>query len=140
MHSLEHKLTLWLEAFARKIIDMSEADPKTVENEARAIIKLCQPSAHENIVSVLRQGYLQDDKYFFYDMELCQMNLNDYISRAWKDPVPKEIQDLTSPMGPREKVRMAMYIMLDIAEGVSYIHSHSEVHRDLKPGNGYSVY
>lgn len=66
------------------------------------------------------------------------MNLNTYISRTWKEPVPKELQHLTSPLTPREKIKMAMYIMLDIAEGVSYIHSHGEVHRDLKPENGIS--
>lgn len=64
------------------------------------------------------------------------MNLNTYISRTWKNPVPKELEPLTSPLTPREKIKMAMYIMVDIAEGMSYIHSHGEVHRDLKPENG----
>jgi serine/threonine protein kinase len=118
---------------------MSLTEAGLVENEARAIAKLCKPSAHENIVSVLRHGYLQDNGYFFCDMELCHMNLNTYISRTWKNPVPKELEPLTGPLTPREKIKMAMYIMVDIAEGVSYIHSHGEVHRDLKPENGIAL-
>lgn len=64
------------------------------------------------------------------------MNLNTYIWRTWKEPGPQDIPHLTRPLDPREKMEKAIYIMMDIAEGVSYIHGHKEVHRDLKPENG----
>lgn len=115
---------------------MSQVDANTIKNEVRAITTLCESLTHENIVTVFRHGYLQDNGYFFYDMELCNMNLKTYIWRMWKEPVPQEIQHLTRPLGPREKVKTALYIMLDITEGVSFIHSHGEIHRDLKPENG----
>ena len=112
------------------------ADRETVKNEACAIAKLCEPPTHQNIVSVLRCGSLLDDAYFFYDMELCDLNLKTYISRAWKEPVPKQLEHLTIPVNQREKIKRGIHIILDIVEGVSHIHSHGEVHRDLKPENG----
>ena len=54
-----------------------------MENEMRAISKLCNPGANSNIVSVLKWGRLRASPYFFFDMELCDFNLETYISRLW---------------------------------------------------------
>lgn len=110
-------------------------DTLSVMNETRVIAKLCHDGAHDNIVSVLRYGSLPEGDVF-YDMELCEINLKTYITRKWDPQVQIELQHLSALVEPREKVNMAMYIILDIAEGVSYIHRHGEVHRDLKPENG----
>jgi serine/threonine protein kinase len=124
-----------MKAFARKIVRGSNMNAQSVMNETRAIAKLCQPGAHKNIVSVLRHGSLPEGDVF-YDMELCAINLRMYITRKWNHPVRNELRHLSSLTQPREKIKMAMYIMFDIAEGVSFIHRHEEVHRDLKPENG----
>jgi serine/threonine protein kinase len=99
---------------------------------------LCQSPGHENIVSVLRHGYLQNESYFFFDMELCQLNLDTYIKRDWTPTILQKMQYLTISMPPRTRIRHVMLIMTQIVNGVSYIHAHKEIHRDLKPSNSTS--
>ena len=141
MYPPEHTLLLTstLKAFARKVIPLNRNDSiVAVENEARAITKLCKPPAHENVVAVLRHGYLQDQLHCFFDMELCRIDLGTYIQRKWTPTMQRSLRHLTSPLAPKNRVRNAMYVMMDISNGVSYIHSKGEVHRDLKPSNGSS--
>jgi hypothetical protein len=69
-------------------------------------------------------------------MDLYDLDLKTYILRAWKQPVPKQLEHLTTSISPGEKIKRGIFIILDIVEGASYIHSHGEVHRDLKPENG----
>jgi len=87
-----------------------------VQNEQRAVVKLCRDS-HKNLVSVLSVGRFADSSHYFIDMELCDRNLEDYIQTSKVDIV------------------RIWGIMSDISEGAAFIHSQSEVHRDLKPRN-----
>lgn len=67
-------------------------------------------------------------------MELCQLNLDAYI-RSERDPsLLQQMQYLT--ITKETKLVKAMSIMMQIADGVAYIHRKQEVHRDLKPPNG----
>jgi serine/threonine protein kinase len=77
-----------------------------------------------------------DNAYFFYDMQFCDLNLHRYIAGAFPDPLPPQLDHLKNPQTPRAKVQRAMCILLDIAEGLAYIHTRREVHRDMKPENG----
>ena len=96
---------------------------KTLTNEVRAIIKLCQPNGCLNIVSVLRYGKVKDRPFYFIDMELCEGNLYDLIKG----------QDCS---GPRPLGAQFIWgIMVQIANGLLFIHEQGEVHRDLKPQN-----
>jgi hypothetical protein len=54
-----------------------------VENEVWAVTKLCTPGAHQNIVAVLQHGKLRNSPYYFFNMELCDFNLEAYTSRLW---------------------------------------------------------
>jgi serine/threonine protein kinase len=98
-------------------------DSSSVRNEIRAITKLCDGS--HNIIKVLRCGEYQDLSYAYIDMELCSLNLDEYIKSKWAvypvEGVPDEVS--------------LWNIMTQIANGVAFVHSEQEIHRDLKPSN-----
>jgi serine/threonine protein kinase len=99
-----------------------------IVNERRAIEKLCMGKSHPNLIHVLQQGRLANSSYFFIDMELCDFNLEQYL-------LDKPIAlFLRNGLGNTE----ILDIMTHLASGVEFIHSHGEVHRDLKPRNGMS--
>src|SRR5438046_7276066 len=66
--------------FARKVVRLgARVRQEDVDNEVRAIIKLCQTN-HPNIVQVLDYGWLKADGVeYFIDMELCEISLENYI-------------------------------------------------------------
>jgi hypothetical protein len=70
--------------FARKLLSSTMADMSSIRNEIRAITKLCDGS-HVNIIKVLRCGEYQDlsVSYAYIDMELCSLNLDEYIKGKW---------------------------------------------------------
>lgn len=95
----------------------------------RAIAKLCH-EGHRNLVQVLAFGHFPDDTYAFIDMELCNLNLEDYNKSNWT-----RIQYAHRiPIGSLELE--IWNIMMQIANGLMFIHEQHEVHRDLKPRNG----
>lgn len=108
-----------------------------LQNELRVIDKLCiVPNVHKNIVTVIRHGELLNS-YHFIDMELCDLDLATYLDRQWS-PVEME----RTPIGMDQNLNMRMEqvwkIMMDVTSGLAFIHSHKEVHRDLKPRNSNS--
>jgi len=121
--------------FARKLVRqfaaISESD---IQNEIRAIDKLCG-NACKYLVMVFRHGKLKNTSYYFIDMELCDLDLKDYILGNWHG-----INGLMSPFFRRGNQESEMEniwgIMRQISEGLVFIHSQTEVHRDLKPTNG----
>jgi len=104
-----------------------------IRNEGRVIAKVA--NGHENIIKVLNQGWFDDERYYL-DMELCLLNLEDYMRGDFKsvvgiskyfDPRPSEdILDCFSLWG----------ITNQIVRGLEFLHSLGELHRDLKPQNG----
>lgn len=103
----------------------------SVNNEFRAINKLCLKK-HPNVIEVLKVDTFSNRSYAFIDMELCDMDLDDYNKSIWKLEIVQG-----SVKGTREKG--IWNIMMQIANGIAYIHSLAEVHRDLKPKNGYFI-
>ncbi|HIE05297.1 MAG TPA: PEGA domain-containing protein [bacterium (Candidatus Stahlbacteria)] len=82
------------------------------EREAKAAASL----QHENIVGIIDFGK-EGDKYFLAMEYVDGPSLKEVIESG---PIPVEI---------------ALYIMTEILQGVSYAHENGVIHRDLKPGN-----
>lgn len=119
--------------FARKIIRLfgdaqrRKEITEAIENEARAIAKLCVPGIHPNIVAVLRSGEVKDTALYYIDMELCDWNLEQFIDQHRPtSEAPFTIEQLWG-------------IMTHIASGITFIHDEGLVHRDLKPRNGIQL-
>ena len=128
--------------FARKLIrPFAKLTKQDVENEARAITKLCV-QGHENIVKVYGHEHLKGSGYYAIDMEYCDLTLADYI-RGDQDPIFRtfELRDAEGTVTRDEKLLKwhdLVRIMKDIVKGLIFIHSNNEIHRDLKPNNSFS--
>lgn len=116
------------QAFARKLLRLAKPEPRTAQNELRAIKKLCD-GTHKNIVKVFGFGDLPDLSHAFIDMELCSLNLEQYnksirtIILVYHSVLNMRIEEIWS-------------IIAQIADGLAFIHKQHEIHRDLKPQNG----
>jgi serine/threonine protein kinase len=68
---------------------------------------------------------------YFIDMELCDLNLEQYNKAT-----------LTAALVNQEPLRVhearIWDIMKQVTNGLVFMHSNDEVHRDLKPRNGSS--
>jgi serine/threonine protein kinase len=97
-------------------------DSDDVDREVRAIENLFLNMKSPDLIEII--ACHQFGLFRFIDMELCSMDLNDFI--AGKIPVGiGKFEDNTSR------------ILQQIVSGIEYIHSCNAVHRDLKPRNGY---
>jgi serine/threonine protein kinase len=112
-----------------------------IENEIRAIRKLSAKDGHQNIVRILGTGKMRHSPCYFIDMELCQLNLEQYIYSkerhhyaTGRSSPPYFDRSASSSMN-FEKIKG---VMTEITRGVEYIHGCGEIHRDLKPANGLS--
>ena len=111
------------------------SDEKLVEHEGRIIKKICEQGAHSNIVAVLKLGELRNTSYYFIDMELCDLNLDDYIHRKIPLSPCDSLPYFISNALPSIKAQQIWNIMRQLASGVNYLHTLNTVHRDLKPTN-----
>lgn len=124
----------------------SQTTPEDIENEINAIEKLEGIGSHRNIVDILGHGKLGTSGYYFIDMELCDLDLKDYIHGERSIGNDNAItQDSTNVVfvskdcGLQLKLQNAFTILSHITDGLEFAHEHKLVHRDLKPGNGNSV-
>lgn len=108
-----------------------------IENEARAVTKLCKVGAHPNIVEVLQHGWLpsQSSEIYFFDMECCEQTLEDHMNSMFQCQA-EAVGDEERKMAMQKRIQTAFQISWDITCGLEFIHDNGEVHRDLKPLNG----
>jgi serine/threonine protein kinase len=118
---------------------MGRSKWEEVLNEARAIDKLQSSGTCQNLVAVLRHGWLRESTYYYLDMELCQGNLEDYIedSDIFTYTTIENPRLLDAKFG-RHGIWNTWDIMEQIASGLEFIHNCGHVHRDIKSRNGTS--
>jgi serine/threonine protein kinase len=99
-------------------------DADDIHNEIRAVGKLCK-RRHRNIVEVVSicKDVWKTIPAYFIQMELCDGDMDSYIQRRY---------ELGEPIGALEVVDT----MVQILDGLVFLHENDEVHRDLKPKNG----
>jgi serine/threonine protein kinase len=118
--------------FARKLLrPFAMLSEDEILNEFRAIKKLCLESCQENLVAVYRYGKLPGSPYYYIDMELCDLNLQEYIYEF-------ERRGFSSSFPPLDTTAV-FQIMRDVSGGLAFIHERKEVHRDIKPNNSSSI-
>jgi serine/threonine protein kinase len=106
-----------------------------IEFEVQAIRKICGNGLHPHIVEVLKLGELRNTDYYFIDMELCDLNLEEYIYCSTPPNPSKSIPYFIKDAPPPLKAQQIWNIMRQIASGVKHMHALNIVHRDLKPAN-----
>lgn len=107
---------------AIKAIDMqavSKKNEKSKENLRREI-NILKKASHPNIVTMHTALWHQDGTYLYIVMELCDMDLSQYLKQA-----PNR------RLSERETKRL----MQHLASGLHYLSGLNIVHRDLKPQN-----
>jgi len=133
---------LTLQIFARKLIHAVGGNQREIQmgidNEVRAMTKLCSNGGHRNIITILQHGWLNKDQWYYFDMELCAINLDDFIHGPYITALGDQYFDPTC-VGNQHECLKLWNIMRDITSGLNYIHGLREVHRDLKPQNGISI-
>lgn len=94
--------------------------------------KLCGGS-HQNLISVLEHGRIGNSAFYFIDMELCDINLEEYI-QGTKTGI-RGLLDWDKALEEGQRHFLIVAIMQQLLGGLAFIHSHDEVHRDLVPQN-----
>ena len=110
---------------------LAQPDPRTARNELRAIKKLCN-GTHKHIIKVFEFGDLPDSSHAYIDMELCSLNLDQYNQSIRATIlVHHSVYDT--------RVGEIWSIVVQISDGLAFIHQQREIHRDLKPQNGSNL-
>jgi serine/threonine protein kinase len=94
---------------------------------------LCRGS-HDNIIAIYNHGRLAPPHaFYFIDMELCDINLEEYI--YCKRTGVLGLMEWDKAIADGHGVFLICGIMQQILSGLQFIHDHGEVHRDLNPQN-----
>jgi serine/threonine protein kinase len=135
------QIPILLQAFARKIIGTSsnvEDQTIIVANEIRLFEKLKALGIGQNVVFALQHGWIDQD-HFYLDMELCVLILNDFIRSCPQDiSTSSTFWNFSEGQDPLGCFSL-LGIIRQITQGLGFIHSKGEIHRDLKPHNGKAL-
>jgi serine/threonine protein kinase len=117
--------------------------PEDVEREVGALRALCMSLDHPNIVRVYDHGRFRTSAIYYIDMELCNINLHEYIHGNRPNHLAYDAHG-NVPFIEKEngwstlKLSNIWLIICQLANGLDFIHSKGYTHRDLKPRNGTS--
>jgi len=107
------------------------------DSEVRMINKFSELGGHRNIVPILRQGWIEENRTYFLDMECCLMTLDTFIRAELSSAIGLDnFLSLTITFQSISHIFSLWGIMRDITAGLRFIHSINTIHRDLKPKNG----
>ena len=93
--------------------------------------ELCK-DRHPNIIIVFKDGVFKINVHKYIDMQVCEMNLEEYNYASWKASL------VETDIPPDLRANQIWKIVIDIASGLEFLHGRGKVHRDLKPTNGNS--
>src|SRR5215472_8148461 len=101
-------------------------DNDDIEKEVHAIDTICS-TGHRNIVQILEHGWFKSGFYYFIDMELCALNLDDYIYRKQEYSrhafeLANEPTFVVENASVHSKLRNLWIIIDHIAQGLEFIH------------------
>lgn len=102
--------------------------------EEQIVLKLCR-GIHPNLIQVINLGEFQRYPYYRIDMELCALNLHDYIHSRQEFDGIHGLPPFISNLDPLDKSIQILNIITQVASGLNYIHHFREVHMSLKPSN-----
>src|SRR5271156_5768013 len=101
------------QSFARKLIHTGRIREHEIEQEVKALQKLCR-TGHPNIVTVLRLGQLPASPLFFIDMELCPMSLEEYLYPPSPQKTDERIPQYIKNGKPPSRAKQIWTVMYDI--------------------------
>jgi serine/threonine protein kinase len=116
-----------------------------IEREAQTVVAISENGGHPNVLDLLKHEWLAPSLYYFIDMELCDLNLSEYVhgerskyleTCSETDATMHNAIYVGENCSTELKLRNIWTIMSDITEGIAFIHKREHVHRDLKPQNG----
>jgi serine/threonine protein kinase len=138
-------LTSTTQIFARKIIWPDPAATEMIkqgtvenhaDNEIRIVMKLSKTEGHRNVVPILRHGWLEPQRSYFFDMERCLLTLGSFMFLEFKGRLGLKRYFGGNNILASLKLLGFWTIVQHITSGLNFIHQLEEVHRDLTPGNG----
>ena len=123
-------------SIARKILRISK--PKEMgdyKKEVEAMKTVCDKS-HTNMIQYIDHGAIVPDSIYFIDMELCHIDLSQYINGTESIT---GVHGLPAWNKEDPDIFLIIAILQQLLSGLAFMHKENEVHRDLVPRNSKAL-